>query len=119
MNQGYIKLHRKTLDSRVFQNEGVLKVWIWCLLKANYKGQWTSIKAGKGTTEVWIGPGQFIFGKYTAAKELKMPPSTVWKRIKKLIADGNLVVKSNRQYSVITIVNWDTYQGTEKKRNHQ
>jgi len=119
MNQGYIKLHRKTLDSRVFQSEGLLKVWIWCLLRANHKGQWVWIKTGKGTTEVWIEPGQFIFGKYTAAEELKMPPSTVWKRIKKLIAFGNLVVKSNHQYSVITIVNWDTYQGAKEKRNHQ
>jgi len=65
------------MRSRVFQNEGLFKIWMWCLLKANHKGQWIIIKTGRGTTEVWIEPGQFIFGRLTAAKELKMKPSTV------------------------------------------
>ena len=115
MNDGYIKVHRKILDSRVFASEGLFKVWMWCLLKANHKGQWVIIKTGKSTTEVWVEPGQFIFGRLTAAKELKMKPSTVWKRIIKLKNMRNLNINSNRLYSVITIVNWAFYQGNEKK----
>ena len=34
---GWIKLHRKTLDSKVFQNEKLLKTFVWCLLKASHK----------------------------------------------------------------------------------
>ena len=115
MNDGYIKVYRKMMRSRVFQNEGLFKIWMWCLLKANHKGQWIIIKTGRGTTEVWIEPGQFIFGRLTAAKELKMKPSTVWKRIIKLKNMRNLNIESNRLYSVITIINWEFYQEREKK----
>ena len=115
MRKGYIKLYRKTLESRVFQNEGLLKVWVWCLLKANHEGQWVEIKVGRAMTETWIPAGCFIFGRYSAAKELKMSPSTIWKRIKKLENMQNLNIKSNRHYSIIIIVNWNSYQSTEKK----
>jgi hypothetical protein len=115
MNEGYIKLYRKTVNSKAFQNEGLLKVWIWCLLKANHKECWVSIKVGRITTEVLVKPGQFVFGRYSAAKELKMSPSTVWKRIKKLECMRNLNTDSNSNYTIITIVNWETYQGQSKK----
>ena len=115
MNEGYIKVHRKTINSQVFQSEGLFKVWMWCLLKANHKGQWVPIKTGRSTTEVWVGPGQFIFGRKSAAKELRMKPSTVWKRIIKLKNMQNLNIESNTHYSVITVISWAFYQGNEKK----
>ena len=81
---GYVFLHRKLIDSRVFQNAELLKVFIWCLLKANHKGAWVSIKTGRGETEVYIKTGQFIFGRSTAAKDLRMPASPVRNRIRTL-----------------------------------
>ena len=117
MNRGYVKVYRKTKESRVFQNEGLFKVWMWCLLKANHKGAWVPIKVGRSTMEVWINPGQFVFGRKKAAKELKMKASTVWKRIKKLENMRNCDIKSNSKYSIITIINWNTYQGHEEKGN--
>jgi hypothetical protein len=119
MNRGYIKLYRKSLNSRVFQSEGLFKVWIWCLLKASHEETWISVKTGRGITEVYLYPGQFIFGRKSAAKELKMSASTVWKRILKLKKMGNLNIESNTKYSLIIIVNWETYQGSLKKSNNQ
>jgi len=114
MELGYIKMYRKTLTSRVFGNEGLLKVWLWCLLKASHKERWVSLKTGKGVIEVKLLPGQFILGRESAAKKLKMKPSTVWDRMRKLKNMQNLDIKTNRQYSVISIVNWDTYQAQNK-----
>lgn len=110
MNRGYVKLWRKTIDSQVFSNEGLLKVWVWCLLRANHKPAWATIKTGRGETEILLEPGQFIFGRHSAAKALRMNPSTVWKRILKLQSIGNLNIESDYQYSIITIVNWNSYQ---------
>ena len=118
MNDGYIKAYRKTMKSRVFQNEGLFKVWMWCLWKASHTEQWVTIKTGRGTTEVHLLPGQFIFGRKTAAKELKMKPSTVRNRILKLKNMGNLDIQSNTHYSIIIIINWDTYQAPNKKEGH-
>ena len=117
MNQGYVKLWRKTADSRVFQNEGLLKVWIWCLLRAAHKEIWVSIKTGRGQTEVLLKPGQFIFGRDSAAKKLRMKPTTVWVRMLKLKHLGNIDIESDRQYSIITIINWESYQSENKKND--
>jgi len=115
IEDGYIKVYRKVIESQVFQNEGLFKVFMWCLLKANHKGQWVQVKTGKGTTEVWVEPGQFIFGRFKAAKKLKMNPETVRKRMMKLKTMQNLTMSSTRQYSLVTIVNWEFYQGHDEK----
>jgi len=109
-DEGWIKLHRKIIDSQVFQSEGLLKVWIWCLLKANHEEQWVQVKTGKGTTEVFVKRGQFIFGRKTAAKELKMVERTVHKRMLKLQTMRNCDIKSDTHYSIISILNYDVYQ---------
>jgi len=119
MNGGYVRVYRKTIDSQVFQNEGLLKVWLWCLLRANHKEQWVSITTGRGTTEVHLLPGQFIFGRKTAAKELKMKPSTVRNRIQKLKNMRNLDIQTDTHYSIIIVLNWDTYQVPNKKEDRQ
>lgn len=118
-HRGYIALWRKSLDSRIFHNEGLWKVWTWCLLKASHKKRWTSLKTGRGAVEIEILSGQFVFGRHSAAKELKMNPSTVWKRIVKLKNLSNLNIESNRQYSIINITNWDTYQIENNKSDKQ
>jgi len=107
---GFIKLHRAILNSEVFQNEALLKVWIWCLLKASYKKYSYSIPAGKGTAVIELEPGQFLFGRKMAALELKMTEGGLYKRILKLKHSGNITVESNNRFSIITIVKWITYQ---------
>ena len=113
--EGWVKLHRKLLNSRVFQNANLLKVFIWCLLKANHKGKWVAIKTGRGTTEVYVGPGQFIFGRKKAAEELKMKPTSVHDRVKKLANLQILVIQPGTHYSLVIIVNWGLYQDREIK----
>ena len=117
--EGWVKVHRELIKSRVFRNEGLLKVWIWCLLKANHKGRWVVITTGRGKTEVWIDAGQFIFGRYKAADELNMKPTTVWKRIGKLKVLSQITLKSDTHYTIITIVNWNSYQGVILKSDNQ
>lgn len=112
-DEGWIKLYRKSINSQAFQSEGLWKIWTWCLLKANHKDQWVSIRTGKGTSEIFIKRGQFVFGRKTAAKELKMVERTVHKRMLKMETMGNLVMKSDTHCSIITILNYDLYQGSE------
>jgi hypothetical protein len=69
------------------------------------------VKTGKGETEVHIKPGQFIFGRKQAAKELGRHPSTVRDRIDKLKSVQCIDIQTDTHYSIITIRNWDRYQG--------
>jgi ribosomal protein L16/L10AE len=119
MDNGWIKLYRKSIDSRVFQNEGLWKVWTWCLLKANHKEQWVSITTGKGTNEILVKPGQFIFGRKTAAKELRMAESSVRNRIEKLKNTQKLDIKTDTHCSIISIINWESYQTEEIREDTQ
>lgn len=113
-DNSYLKLYRKILESEVFQNEGLLKVWLWCMCRASFTKRYVSIKNGKGTIEVLINPGQFIFGRNSAANELNMKPSTVRNRIDKLKKLKNLDIKKDNQYSIISIRNWDIYQNVKQ-----
>jgi hypothetical protein len=96
-------------------NEGLWYVWCWCLMKSSYKERWKTITTGKGKTEVKILPGQFIFGRKTAAKELKMKESTVYDRMKKLEKCQNINIKTDTHYSIVTICNWNKYQPVENE----
>jgi hypothetical protein len=68
------------------------------------------VKTGKGTTEVNVKRGQFIFGRKTAAKELRMKEGTVYDRMLKLGQMQNLLIESNTHYSIVTVCNYDAYQ---------
>ncbi len=107
---GWLKLHRKILDSQVFQNEGVFKVWAWCLLRASRRTRFVPVKIGRGSTEVGLKPGEFIFGRKSAAEKLNMDESTVYDRMHKLARIGCISMQPNKHYSIVTVCNWGIYQ---------
>lgn len=113
--EGWIKLHRKLLESLVFDNPELLKVWIWCLLKSTHKGYTQLI----GLQEVQLKEGQFVFGRKVASKELGMSESKVYRLIKKLEKMQNLNIKSNNKFSVITIEKWGDYQSVDLEGEQQ
>lgn len=114
---GYVHLARQSVSSQVFQNEGLWKLWTWCLMKANHDKNWDSITIGKGKTEVSINRGQFLFGRKKAAKELRMKPETVRDRMTKLKNIGNIAMQSTSHYTVVTICNYERYQDTNNYKH--
>ena len=112
---GWIKLHRKLKDSLVFDNPELLKVWIWCLLKATHDDYSQMV----GLQEVYLEKGQFVFGRKVASSELKMSESKTYRLIKKLENMQNLNIKTNNKFSVITIENWGLYQSDDCKSEQQ
>jgi DNA-binding Lrp family transcriptional regulator len=109
--QGYIKLHRKILDNGVFADAELLKVFVWCILKAN-----TTPNVVYGRK---VEVGEFITGRITASEELHLKPSTIYKRLQKLKAQGYIDISSTTKNSLITVVNYKSYQLNNKpmKRN--
>lgn len=111
--EGYIKLYRKLLTSNVFQNEKLLKIFIWCLLKATH----TEYQQLVGQQLVELKEGQFIFGRKKASQELKMTEATIYKYIKVLEKLQICNIKSNNKFSIITIEKWGLYQFQEQESN--
>lgn len=103
---GWIKLHRKLLQSLIFGNEKGLKVWLWCLLKATH----TKYDVLIGRTKVTLQAGQFIMGSNKAVDELKLARSTIWYWLSLLEKEGQVVLQKNARYTVVTLLNWEEYQ---------
>lgn len=115
MDNGWIKLHRKALDSGLMQNQDLWMFWCWCLLKATHK----PCKVMVGWQMVELQPGQFVFGRKKAAAELPLTEQTIRTCLKKLENLQNLTIKPTNKFSIITIINWDTYQSTNQQDNQQ
>ena len=99
------------MEKAIFQNEKLLKVFIWCLLKASHSEHEQLI----GRQKVTLQPGQFPMGRHKAAAELNMSPSTAWSYLKLLKANNTIDIKSNNKFSVVTVVNWGLYQTEDNK----
>lgn len=78
--EGWIKLHRKLLESMIFQNENILKIWVWCLLKASHSEKEILV----GRQIVSLKKGEFVTGRKKAAEELKINENTFYTNIKLL-----------------------------------
>jgi hypothetical protein len=121
MDGGWIKLWRKTLDSAVFMDDELFKLWCLCLFKAGYKDK--QVLFNKAPVD--LKAGEFITGRdslwyefYTYKDENgkwhfkpKKSSKTVWNWLKTLEIMQNLTIKSSSKYSIISIMNWDRYQG--------
>ncbi|MHC4747706.1 MAG: hypothetical protein ACYS18_10380 [Planctomycetota bacterium] len=110
-------LHRQSIESRVWKNPYLWQLWCYCLLRANHKEKWVPVKTGRGSTEVFVGAGQFIFGQIEAGKALGQKPNTTYKRLVKLKKMGNCHTQSHRHFSLVTICNWELYQKSKKRKS--
>mgnify|MGYP000356042858 CR=1 FL=1 len=109
---GWVKLWRKSLESGLLQNHQLWAFWCWCLMKASHKTKKQMI----GYQMVELKPGQFVFGRKQAANELGMSEQQVRTCLKKLKKLQNLTTKPTNKFTIISIVNWETYQ-QEQARN--
>lgn len=112
---GYVKLHRKLLNSRVQASPNLLAVWIYCLLKASRKDRWVGVKTGRGQTTIKLKSGQFICGRKMGSEETHLKPTTFAFCLRKLFTFGNIDI-SNMQYcSIISINKWNEYQDIDRR----
>jgi len=107
---GYVKLYRSALDQPVFKSDGLWRVWCWCLLKFSYRSRSVTLKTGRGFSEISLEPGQFIYGRQASADELNMPAGTARQRIQKLQRLGLISIESRQHCSIVSVVEWETYQ---------
>lgn len=116
--EGWICLHRRLLHSIVFTDAELLRLWVWCLLKASHRERWVPYSSGKGNRPVKLVPGQFIYGRNSAAESLNTPATTTDARMQKLVLLGCIVMQRDKQYSIVTICNWQSYQQVGGKVSH-
>jgi len=115
MQSGYVKVYRKALDKKWLSNHKLWVVWTYCLMKASYKKTEVIV----GLQVIKLEPGQFVFGLKVASKDLKIPKTTIYRILKFLKSEGNLSIKAENKFSIITIMNWERYQDTKNQNGKQ
>lgn len=116
---GWIKVYRKIRQSFVWTDANQLKLWLLILMKASHDGN-RFLFNGK---QVDVTSGQLVTGAHALAFEFNQGVKSdnqvswrqVWRWVKKFENSGMLTIKSNTQYSVITVINYSDYQSNDNQ----
>lgn len=103
LENGYIKLYRSFASWRWYDDWKTRSVFLHLLISANIdEVDWHGAK---------IKRGQRVCSRKTLSDELNMSEQNIRTALEHLKLTGEITVKSTSQYSVITVTNYDKYQG--------
>lgn len=105
---GYIKLFRKLIRWGWYQDSVVKDLFLHCLICASYKDfEWMGME---------LKAGQLITGRKKLAEELGFSEQQIRTAISKLESTGEISIFSTNKYSIITVTNWENYQGESNEQ---
>tara|TARA_R110000824_G_scaffold11593_9_gene50830 strand:+ start:794 stop:1804 length:1011 start_codon:yes stop_codon:yes gene_type:complete len=103
---GYIKLHRKIMESEVFEDASLFRTWCWCLIEAN----WDKRTTRRNET---IERGEFITGYRKAASVLGISKNTVARQFRKLERLKMIVTRSGTLGTHVLVYKYREYQASD------
>lgn len=105
--KGWIKLHKKLLNSAVWSDNQRLKAWIHILLSANYEDkEWFA-----NGRLIQIKRGQFVTSNRKLQEAWGCSTNTVSGILKQFAEMGMIKVECpNKKYTLITVVKYSDYQ---------
>ena len=104
---GFIITDRNIVYWRWYKVPGMLHLFMHLILMANFKeGMWQGIIVKRG---------QLITSRNRLSRETGLTEKEVRTGLKRLQRTGEIVIKATNQYSMITICNYDTYQGQDNR----
>ena len=110
-DNGYIRLHRKITQWEWYQNPNTFRVFLHCLLMANFTdGRFEGKEVKRG---------QFVTSLPSLAKQTSLTIQQVRTSLAHLISTGEITDRSTRHYRVITIVKYNEYQQDNRQNNRQ
>ena len=115
MEQGYVKLWRKCLDSGLLKNPTAWQLFGYLLLKATHRAHRQLV----GGMVFDLQPGDVIFGRSKAADDLCVGEQSIRTALKLLEKLEIVTSKSTNKCTVSCFVNWDRYQDDQPAPNQQ
>ena len=107
MAEAFIKLYRKMLEWEWYDDPNTCRIFIHCLLRANWKAtKWHGIE---------IKPGQFITSLSSLSEETCLTINQVRTALSHLISTGEITSKAQSKCRIITVNNWHEYQGDHRQ----
>lgn len=108
---GAIWIHRKILDWEWYTDSTTMRVFIHCLLRANWKD-------GRFFGEP-VPRGSFITSYRSLARELNLSERSIRTALNHLKATQEVTQYSTSKHTMITIVNYDEYQRGDTQNDTQ
>lgn len=107
MNDGFIKLYRSFASWEWYQDQNTKSVFIHLLLNANWEdSRYRGHKVPKGS---------LVCGRKALAEKLGISEQSVRTALEHLKSTNEITIKPTNRFSIISIVNWEKYQGSEEK----
>lgn len=111
VNAGFILLYRQITEWEWYQNPNTFRVFLHCLLMANFTdGRFE----GKE-----IKRGQFVTSLPSLSDQTSLSIRQVRVALDHLIMTGELTSKAYSKFRVITVVNYDKYQNNDRQNDSQ
>jgi len=114
MNDGFILLHRKIIKEwEWYSNINDTRLWIHCLLKANWDDGWFE--------GILIKRGSFVTSYSKLSKETSLSVQEIRTSLNHLKRSKNLTIQTYSKFSIISIENYEKYQldNTQSTSNQQ
>jgi hypothetical protein len=90
---GWIKLHRKVLDNRIWRDDPTAwRLFEYLLLSCDTR------------------TGQYTCGREQLSRAINVKPITTYKALKRLEIAQMVTLVSNNRFTTVSIVNWGSYQ---------
>lgn len=116
MENGWIKLHRKTLKNPIVCKDAAhLAIWVYLLLNATHE-DYPYLFEGR---KVILHPGQLVTGRKKLAAELDLSESKVHRVLKDFEIEQQIEQQTKAHGRLITITNWHQYQMCEQQTEQQ
>jgi hypothetical protein len=114
---GGIRLYRSLLKSNVWasKDDGLLRVFLYCLLRANWQEKDVII----GNQKIHLKAGEFITSYQKIALDCNLTLKKSMFRVKALKRSNNLAIKTSNKFSIISVKNWQKWQGEGKQNGKQ
>ena len=111
ISKGYIALFRQFIEWQWFTDVNTCHLFIYCLLRANYKDtNWRGIQIKKG---------QFITSYEKLSIDTGLTIKQVRTALNKLKMTGEVAHQTTSRNSIITVNNWIFYQTEGKQRANE
>lgn len=110
-SSGFILLYRQITEWEWYQNPNTFRVFLHCLLMANFTdGRFEGMD---------IKRGQFVTSLPSLADQTRLSIRQVRVALDHLIMTGELTNKSFTKFRIITVVNYDKYQSNDSQNDSQ
>lgn len=111
MDDGFIKLYRSMLKWEWYQDQNTKSVFIHLLLNANWEdSRYRGHEVPKGS---------LVCGRKKLADDLGLSEQEIRTSLNHLKSTNEITIQSTNRFSIITIVNWEKFQGFKEESTNK